>query len=785
MIQRVVAGVLLVLIVLGGGFALYLRSSLPEADGRIVVQGLSAPVTIARDADGVPLITAAGDDDAAFGLGFAHAQDRLFQMELQRRYAAGRLAEIFGARALAVDREMRVLGLYRDAEAEIPFLSPAVRQGLQAYADGVNAFLATRRGALPPEFMLLRFRPEKWRIADTLAWGKLMDLELAGNYRWQLLRAALARTVSPTDLAFLFPGYPAGAPTTLAELAPLYRQLPLRRLYAALPGVVGPIRASNNWVVDGPHSASGKPIVANDPHLAFGAPGFWYMARLKTPEHDIAGATVAGAPFVVIGHNEAIAWGFTSTGSDVEDLFIEKIDPQDPTRYLTPTGTAPFVTRQETIAVRGMKAETITVRSTRHGPVLSDVLPAGTTAPGYVLALQTTFATPDDRSAQALWDIDRAHDWTSFNAAWSNFVGPQQNVVYGDVGGTIGFVAPGRVPIRRNGNGFLPVPGWTGQYDWTGFIPFDRLPRATNPPSGHFVSANNKIVPASYPYFLTDDWDLPDRAQRIAELLDATPKLTPATSTAIAADTLSISARTLVPLMTRMVPQDEAEREAIDRLQHWDFHMDAAKVAPLLFTAWLRAFSHAVLFARLGAAAQDYWNLKPQIMEAVLTTHPEWCDDPKHPNTVTCDKRLADALDTALARLRGAYGTDMSKWQWGRAHIAHFPNPVVGRIPILRDLVRVSIPTSGGADTVNRGLSTIRDDRDPYRQVFGAGFRIVTDLAHPSEAEMIAVPGQSGNPLSRHFADLLLRWRRFQFLVPGQARGVHTLRLVPQQSAGR
>src|SRR6266403_2783526 len=365
-------GLLALLMVLGGGVALYLRSSLPQTDGRLVVPGLQAEITIERDADGVPLITAANDEDAAFGLGFVHAQDRLFQMELQRRYGAGRLAEIFGPEAAANDRQMRVLGLYRAAEAEIPFLSAAVRGGLEAYAAGVNAFLATRRGALPPEFLLLRFRPDPWRPADSLVWGKLMDLELAGNYRGELQRARLARSVSPDDLAVLYPEYPKEAPTTLAERAPIYRRLPLDRLYAALPPLVGPIYASNNWVVDGAHTDSGKPVLANDPHRGFAGPGFWYLERLKTPQHEIAGGTVAGVPVVVVGHNERIAWGFTTTTSDVEDLYIEKVDPADPGRYLTPQGSAPFNSRAETILVKGAAPVDITIRETRHGPVLSD-----------------------------------------------------------------------------------------------------------------------------------------------------------------------------------------------------------------------------------------------------------------------------------------------------------------------------------------------------------------------------------------------------------------------------
>jgi penicillin amidase len=451
----------LLLVVLGAGFYLYLRSALPQTDGRIVLAGPKAEIRVERDADGVPRIVAQDDEDLAFGLGCVHAQERLFQMELQRRYGAGRLAEILGPQAVAVDRQMRVLGLYRAAEAEIPFLSPAMKRALDAYAAGVNAFLQSRRGALPLEFLLLGFAPEPWRPADSLIWGKLMALQVGGNYRGELQRARMARTISAKDLALLFPEYPKDAPTTLADMVPIYRRLALDDLYQALPPIVGPNYTSNNWVADGRHSASGKPILANDPHLAFAAPGVWYLARLETPQHKIAGATAAGVPLVVIGHNERIAWGFTTTTADVEDLFIEKVDPADPGRYLAPQGSEPFQSRRETIVVKGAAPVDMTIRETRHGPVISDILPPGAAEPGFVLALAATFTIPDDRSAEAVWEINRATDWPSFREALRHFVGPIQNIVYADVDGTIGFVAPGLIPIRRNGQGWLPAPGWT------------------------------------------------------------------------------------------------------------------------------------------------------------------------------------------------------------------------------------------------------------------------------------------------------------------------------------
>jgi penicillin amidase len=796
MIRRVALGLLTAVLILIGGFSLFLISSLPRTTGQIYVQGLSAPVRISRDKDGVPLIAATNDDDAAFGLGFVHAQDRLFQMELMRRLGAGRLAEIFGPQAAPIDRVMRVLGLYRLAAAETRYLSPALDRALEAYAAGVNAYLATHRGALPPEFALLRFRPQPWRPADSLVWGKLIALQLGGDYRDELLRAQMARTIPPADLQVLFPAYPADALTTLSDLQQIYRHLPLARLYAALPSAVGPTHASNSWVVDGRHSASGKPLLANDPHLPFSVPDIWYLARLRTPEGEIAGATVAGVPFVVIGHNDHIAWGFTTTGADIEDLFVEKLDPADKARYLTPDGSRPFATREERILVRGAKPVDLTVRSTRHGPVISDALP-GTAEPGFVLSLAATFLAKEDKSAEALWGIDRARNWAEFRAALEDFVGPPQNMVYADSAGTIGFIAPGLIPIRRSGAASaLPVPGWTGAWDWTGFIPFAQLPSEENPPSGRFIAANNRIVPKSYPYFIGHGWDLPNRAERIEALLDKTPVQSPQSSAAMEADTYSLMAARLVPLMTRIAPQNAEAREALLRLERWHFHMDRQKVAPLIFTAWLREFSRAVLFGRFGDAVRGYWGLRPQVMEAVLTTHRDWCSPlpslPRLRGRVRvgekdgCSKMLAAALDKAIAELRRRFGPDMAQWRWGRAHIAIFDNPLYRRIPLLRRYLTPRIATSGGYDTLDRGPSTVQDDRAPFGQRFGAGLRIITDLAAPREARMMIVPGQSGNPLSRHFADLLRRWRDFAWLLPGEAPPVASLDLLPQaREAGR
>lgn len=778
-LRRILVVLVVLPLVLAGGVYLWLRTSLPQTSGRLVLAGPSAEIRIARDAAGVPHIAAANDRDATFALGFVHAQDRLFQMDMMRRLGAGRLSEILGAPALGTDRTMRTLGLYRAAERQFTALSPPLRAALDAYAAGVNAYLGQRE-ALPPEYTILRATPAPWQPADSLVWGKYMALLLSGNYRRELAHARIAEHLTQAQLAQLFPDYPADAPVTLAAL---YRTLPLGRILAALPDAIGPTFASNNWVVDGKHTVSGKPLLANDPHLGFSTPDIWYLAAIDTPTLHLAGATSAGAPFVILGHNQRIGWGMTTTESDVEDLFIERPDPADPTRYLTPDGSLPFETRREVIRVRGAAPVTVTIRSTRHGPVISDLgAPPGAIQSGAdILALQATFLAGDDRTPQALWEINRATNWQEFNAALENVVAPQQNIAYADVDGNIGFTAPARVPIRGKGDGWLPSPGWSGEYDWTGFIPFAALPRALNPPGGRFVSANNKIVADDYPYFLGRDWDLPYRAARINALLDATPQQSPDASATIQADTLSLGAQGLLPLMLAITPSDPRQQAALTVLRDWDARMNANEVAPLVFTAWLRELNRTLFAERLGDAFGNYWDLHPDAVAGILSKHIEWCSDPARPDATGCAARLAESLGRALDELTAAYGTDMGEWRWGRAHVATFPHPLFSRIPLLRDLLAVAIPADGGADTVNRGALFIQSAEQPYLDRHGAGLRMILDFADLDAARFIAVPGQSGNPLSAHYADLLAPWRRFAWLSLAPAKDGETLVLEPQR----
>jgi penicillin G amidase len=757
-------GVILALMGAAGVY-LWLRSSLPMTDGRLALGGLTAPVTVTRDAHGIPTIKAQNDRDAAFGLGFVHAQDRLFQMDLMRHYGAGRLAEWFGPGAVESDRSTRTLGLYRAAEAQYALLSPGLRAVFDAYAAGVNAFLASRHGALPPEYALLGVVPEFWKPADSLVWGKIMDLQLAGNYRFELLRARLARRLTPAELAVLYPPYPANAPVVLGALDAILEGLPPQEF------------ASNEWVVDGKHSSSGKPLLANDTHLGFSTPGVWYLARVETPGHALAGVTAAGQPMVVLGHNDHIAWGFTTTGGDVEDVFVEQPDPANPSHYLAPQGSVPYVTRQEVIKVRDASPLTITVRTTRHGPVISDGPGA---SGGEILSLSATWLQGEDRTPQALWDIGHAQNWDQFRDALRNALAPQQNIVYADVEGHIGFIAPAQLPIRSKGDGAMPVPGATGEYDWTGDVPYDALPQSLDPPSGRFIAANNKIVPDSYPYLITHDWELPYRAERIGELLDATPIQNPDASAAIQADTVSLAARRLLPLMLKAKPTAPVAREAVRRLARWDDDMARERVEPLLFVAWLRAFNRQILADKLGPMFEDFWNLHPDVIENILTAHPEWCDNRETPEVETCEQQLVAALDRAIAGLTRRYGADMDQWRWGRAHPASFAHPIWSRLPWVASWLALAIPDGGSLDTVDTAAMVVRNAAHPFTAVHGPTMRMIVDMAAPDAARFMITPGESGNLLSSHYGDLMMPWRDVRYVsFSDDARG-GVLTLVPR-----
>ncbi len=775
------------------GYA-FLRQSLPKTSGELVLQGLRAPVEVLRDGHGIPHIFAASAEDAYFALGFLHAQDRLWQMEVSRRVAAGRLAEALGPAALETDRFLRTLGVRRVAAENLKRLDADARAALEAYAAGVNGFLATRP-VLPVEFWLTGVRPEPWQPADSVAWAKMMAWDLGGNWRSELLRMRLASSLPASRIEEFLPPYPGDAPPGLPDLRELYRQLdkPVRDLATRFGEAPDFALGSNSWVVSGARSASGKPLLANDPHLGLSAPPVWYFAHLSAPGLAVIGATLPGAPGVVLGRNERIAWGFTNTGPDVQDLYIEKLDSAG--RYLGPEGPRAFRTFAETIRVKGRPEERITVRLSRHGPVISDALRAAQEAVprGHAMSMAWTALAEDDLTVQGILRLGRAGDWDAFLAAARDFHTPQQNMTYADVEGNIGFIAAGRVPVRKPANdlrGQAPAPGWDARYDWAGFVPFGELPRTFNPAGGAIITANHKVTAPGYPHHLTYEWQPPYRARRIRALLDGEARHSARSFAAIQADVLSLASRELLgPLLKRAAPKSDDAREALKLLAAWDGRMDAERAEPLILVAWWRALARAIYADELGDAFQRNWSARPVFLQAVLEDRggqARWCDDVRTTRREGCDEVAAEALDAALAELRRRYGPERVKWRWGEAHVAHHQHRPFARVPWLAPFFDIRVATPGDAFTVNTGRSDFDQD-EPFANRHAASLRALYDLADPQASLFIHSGGQSGNPLSIHYRAFTAAWARGEF-VPMvterkrlEAAGVQRLALVPRR----
>ena len=771
LLRGLIGLIAIIVIVLGGGYV-WLRGSLPELSGKIAVAGLNGRVEIVRDRHAVPHIYAASVADAAFGLGYAHAQDRLWQMEMSRRVGAGRLSEVVGPPGLGIDRFLRTLSVYHFAESAVAGLDGATRTQLEAYAAGVNSFLETRSGPLPPEFLILGHAPEPWRPADSLVWAKMMAWDLGANWRNELLRSRLATKgkLTARQISELYPPYPGDAPVALPDLAELYRKLPLESLWAALPS--GPDRAngSNNWVVSGQRTESGKPLLANDPHLGLSAPSVWYFAHLEAPGLKVIGTTLPGIPAVVLGRNERIAWGFTNTGPDVQDLFIEKLDPQNPGAYLTPNGPRPFQVRREVIKVKDAEPVTLDVRLTRHGPVISDVSEqAAEVASGpFVLAMAWTALSATDTTAQALVRMNGAGNWSEFVAALRHFQVPQQNIVYADVDGNIGYYAPARVPLRSPENdvgGMMPVPGWQAKYDWQGFVPFEELPQAFNPARGHVATANHKIVPPGYRHFLTREWAPPYRARRIEELLAASERHSIDSFQRLQMDDTSFLARDFLPLMRPALAQAKVADQVKAMMASWDGSMAHDRPEPLLFAAWYRELTRLVAADELGELFKDYWGQRPLFMMNVLSGQQHWCDDITTPAAESCTEIVAKAVEQAVAGLAEAWGDDPTAWRWGQAHQAHSAHRPFSKQPVLGDLFDLRLANSGGTYTVNAARYRIANTEAPFDNYHGPSLRAIYDLSQPDRSLYIHTTGQSGNLLSPHYGDFAARWRDGEFIA--------------------
>lgn len=788
----VLAGLLaLVLVALLGG-RWWLGRSQPDPTRGAQMAGLRAPVEVWRDSLGVPHVWARNEEDLFRAMGYVHAQDRMFQMEMFRRVADGRLAEILGQNLVNTDRFLRTVGMGRSAAQNEARLAPEHRRMLQAYADGVNAWMRTHRGPLPPEFVTLRFRPEPWTVRNTLSIAKIMAWDLADwNLGLDLQRAVDA--VGADKARDLFPFYPENGTTILgadaqwrgprASPAPPPSPAPLPRVgHVPLPEVpplalellesASASHASNSWVIGGSRTRSGKPILANDMHLALRAPAIWYLAALHGGEFNVAGMTLPGVPVVVAGHSDRVAWGYTNAMVDDVDFFVEQVDSANPDRYMTPEGWAEMTVRPETIQVKGGQPIVHTVRTTRHGPVLSDVENRGGDR---VLSMQWTAYAPSTEVV-ALLGMNTADNAEEFTAALRGFNNPHQNVIFADRDGRFGYWMGGRVPVRRGGDGLLPRPGWTGEADWTGWLDFDQHPHVLNPADGFVVTANNRQVGPAYPYHITSSWAEPYRAERIRQLVQAGRELTADDVARQQMDVRDVFALRHLP---RAVQAAERARlpDAVRELRAWngEARMDSRGAA--LFYTWFDELRTRVGNDEFGG--KNVYFPRTTMDRILEQGGGAWVDDvTTKGKTESLDELATEAMRTAAQ----AVGTQT----WGALHQTQIGHPM-GVVQMLDRAFQLNIgpfPTGGSYYTVN--VSGWGARKPPFTNTYGSSQRHVVDMADPDGSGGFVIPtGQSGIPFSRHYRDQTPLWRQGRlWLIPldrgkAERRAVSRMTLRP------
>ncbi|AJT66516.1 penicillin acylase family protein [Streptomyces chattanoogensis] len=866
---RLVAITVVLLLVAGIGCGAYwgvstVRASFPETTGSLKLSGLTHPVNVSRDGNGIPQIYADTDEDLFRAQGYVQAQDRFWEMDVRRHLTAGRLSEMFGKGQVKTDEFLRTLGWRHVAQKEYDTkLSPSTKKYLQAYSDGVNAYLKDHQGsALSLEYAALGlendYAPEKWTPVDSVAWLKAMAWDLRGNMQEEIDRSLMTSRFKPEQIAQLYPAYPykrnkpiveggsvdpaskrfrpknakGGANATPAGNATAGLQSQLSSLSKTLdkvPALLGPNGngiGSNSWVVSGDHTTTGKPLLANDPHLAPQMPSLWYQmglhCRTTGPRcnYDVSGFTFSGMPGVVIGHNQNISWGMTNLGADVSDLYLEKISADG---YLFDNKQHPFLTRKETIKVAGGEDRHITVRATQNGPIVSDRddeltnvgkdAPVGNAAPdrgdGYAVSLRWTALNPG-RSMDAVFEIDRATDWTGFRKAAAHFEVPSQNLIYADTKGNIGYQAPGTIPVRGAGDGTYPAPGWDRKYRWKGYIPQSALPYEYNPERGYIVTANQAVVDEDkYPYLLTKDWGYGARSQRINDLIQSRIKDGGKVSTddmqAFQKDNSSEIARLLTPYLTKIDIKDKYVRDAQRLLEGWDFTQEPDSAAAAYFNAVWRntlklAFGNkmpkelrvegqclAVRPADETGPADDLdkWvrecgerapdSAQPdggdrwyEVVRAILDDpHNAWWkteDRPGHPGDKNRDQLLAEAMKDARYELTAKLGKNIDNWSWGRLHQLYLNNQTLGTDgpgPLQGLFNRGPWNVGGGEAAVD---ATGWNAAGGYKVTWVPSMRMVVNLADLDKSRWINLTGASGHAYNDHYYDQTDKWAKGELL---------------------
>jgi len=803
MIALIVLAVTAALLVLIGlGLVLFLRRTLPPTRGTVHLSGLKGQVEVIRDRWGVPHIYADSAEDLFFAQGYVHAQDRLWQMELQRRAGSGRLSEVFGEDMLEVDRFFRVVGLNRAAEAEFEALEDEDRRVLESYAAGVNAFLASRPGQLSVEFSLVRAQPPRWQPVDALYLVKLMAWTLSGNWASELIRARLAGRLGADRAADLEPPFPAYNPPIMQGQGPpanltappngwgsealrdalkmvegLFQASPQPAGHATTPHAGPAAGGSNQWVVSSQRTATGQPLLANDTHLQLSMPAGWYGIHLAGGGFDVTGVSFPGAPGVVVGHNEHCAWGLTTAFQDAQDLYIEKLNPENPHQYEYEGEWHDARVVREEIRVKGRDEPVIEeVVITRHGPIISGLV--GEETP---LALRWVALEPSNLLRSVL-GYNQASNWQEFRAALAHWSTPAHNFVYADVQGNIGFLQAGWLPMRANGFGLAPVPGWTDKYEWQGYLPLDELPQAYNPESGWLATANHLVVDETYPHYLSSDLENPGRARRVVDLITSKTSLTADDCARFQLDTYSAQARRFVPHLLELEPENDTERQALDCLRSWNFCLEPDSVAASLYQVCRLRALHIFFGDHLGVLFDAYLGLDTLTPVGGTTLYHGrsivrlldlldgkgsdiWLSDPNS-SSGAAQKRsrqllLHQALREGLGSLQAELGADMARWTWGRLNRVRFAHPVGDVKPLHLLFNRGPYPMPGDQDTLLRASGPPRFPFEPV--MVGDAVRFIADPGDWEQSRIVIPGGQSGHVASRHYADLIPLWREGRF----------------------
>jgi penicillin amidase len=765
----------------------FVSSSAQNAQTTLQLQGLRGAVTIRRDERGIPYIEATNDEDLYFAQGYITASDRLWQMDLQRRTVRGQLSEIFGNAVVAQDKLHRRFGFGKMIDEAAAHLDPSFNPAVTAYTKGVNAFISSLTDqTMPPEFRVLQYKPTEWTAGDSLAVGALMAEYLSNTWQLDVMRESLASLpkekrdsllpdTSPLDVVVVGSDRARATtirgssrtvregvkPTTSPILSQLNELMTAERqsfeLLGLSPRSLETLQASNNWVVSGKHTASGKPLLANDPHIPASAPNVWYQTELIAPGIHVAGVTFAGIPGIVIGHNERIAWGVTNLGPDVQDLYIEKFDKDNPTKYQTPSGWRDAEIRHEQINVRknpidpkSIEAQTFDVVVTRHGPIILE-------KENTRYALRWTMLDPVTLETPGIFAINRARNWKEFTAALATYNGPTQNFVYADVEGNVGYYGAGRIPIRKSGDGSVPYDGGTDDGEWTGLIPFDKLPHVYDPPSGIIVTANQRVVGSDYPYFVSHVWAAPYRARRIFDLLSAKPKLTIDDFRAIQGDVYSIGNVAFARAAAKILSEPGAVATGsgtqpglptlIADLNSWDGLMTADSHMAIIVWQMRAAFRQRIVNAALGPLASGYfWPESDVLIDRIIVEQPrDWL--PKE--FASYADLLKASYEDARQALTKSLGADETKWMWGAQAKARFNHPLA-QVPFIgAPYVIEAFPqngTGGSGATVNVGASV--------------SMRFIADVTDWDKSQNGIPLGESGMPNNPHWKDQLDDWRK-------------------------